>query len=258
MKNWLKLLTGSELEDGFQRVTYYPIDEPVTPEAYEKFKAIISRLKRLVPDYKMVTPFFRHPAIEGQDAFTQMTGSVNIWCPTSNIFDTAPRMEPYMAERRKAGDTTWWYVCWLPHEPYNNFLVDMSAMSHRVLLWQQRRLGMQGLLYWCTTYWNANTGCVDPWTNMMTVADLSPNCLWGRIGFYTPAKKSELMGPVSSFRLEMIREGLEDFDYFTISDKVLGPEVTQSYVDSNSPHSHSIRKRPAETGNSAKRTGKCH
>ena len=220
-----RLRAGGWLSKGY----YYPIDEPVTPEAYEKFKAIISRLKRLVPDYKMVTPFFRHPAIEGQDAFTQMTGSVNIWCPTSNIFDTEPRMEPYMAERREAGDTTWWYVCWLPHEPYNNFLVDMSAMSHRVLLWQQRRLGMQGLLYWSTTYWNANTGCVDPWTNMMTVADLSPT-VFGDGSLLYPGKKVGIDGPVSSCRLEMIREGLEDFDYFTIADKVLGPEVTQSYV----------------------------
>lgn len=223
--------TADRLKAGgwFKKGYYYPIDEPVNQGAYEKFTGIIKRLMRIVPDYRIVTPFFRHPSIEGQDAFSQMTGSVNIWCPTSNFFDTEPRTEPYMAERRKAGDTTWWYVCWLPHEPYNNFLVDMPAISHRVLLWQQKRLGMQGLLYWSTTYWNIATGCVDPWTNMMTVADLS-RTVFGDGSLLYPGKKVGIDGPVSSIRLEMIRDGLEDFDYFTIADTVLGQEVTQGFV----------------------------
>ena len=45
-----------------------------------------------------------------------------------------------------------------------------------------------------------------------------------------PGKKVGIDGPVSSLRLEMVRKGLEDFDYLTIADKVLGPEVTMTYI----------------------------
>lgn len=220
--------TAAKLRAGgwFKKGYYYPIDEPFTQDSFTKFTEIINRLKRVVPDYRITTPFYRHPDFGNKDAYEQMTGSVNIWCPNSNFFDIEPKTNAYLTERRKAGEKTWWYVCCGPGDPYNNYFITMSAVSHRLLMWQQKRFGIQGLLYWSTTYWES---CIEPWSNMMTVPDINKN-IFGDGSLMYPGKKVGIDGPVSSLRLEMVREGLEDFDYLTIADKVLGPEVTMTYI----------------------------
>jgi hypothetical protein len=38
-------------------------------------------------------------------------------------------------------------------------------------------------------------------------------------------------GPVGSLRLEVVQDGLEDFDYFTLADEWLGPEASAAYVN---------------------------
>ena len=138
--------TAAKLRAGgwFKKGYYYPIDEPFTQNSFAKFTEIINRLKRVVPDYHITTPFYRHPDYGNKTAFEQMTGSVNIWCPNSGFIDGEPKTDAFLAERRNAGERTWWYVCCGPGDPYNNYFISMSAMSHRLLLWQQKRLGIQG------------------------------------------------------------------------------------------------------------------
>ncbi len=212
---------------------FYATDEPVTKEAYGTVDKIAERLRRNAPGYRWVVPFFRAPewTAEGGGsltAFDLMLGKVNLWCPISNYFDSEPRTRPFLAERRQLGEKVWWYVCCGPGAPYNNFFVDMSAMSHRMLFWQQKRENVQGLLYWNTTYWNP--ACIDnPWTSMMTVKDINA-LLRGDGSLLYPGKQVGVDGPVSSQRLEVIRDGLEDFDYLTLAGTWLGEDVAQRFA----------------------------
>ena len=217
-------------KDWFRKGYWYPIDEPVNKDAYDRFSQICERLRSVEPRYRIVTPFFRNPDFgENPNTFDTMLGKANIWCCVSSYLDAEPTARKRMAERKNAGDAVWWYVCCGPGEPYNNFFVQMPAMSHRVLFWQQRREGLQGLLYWSTTWWNPNDGCDDPWESMMTVRSINPD-IRGDGSLFYPGKRVGIDGPVSSQRLECIRDGAEDFEYLTLADQRLGPGAAAQYV----------------------------
>jgi hypothetical protein len=226
----LKALVARLVQHGwYKKGFFYPIDEPVNKEAYDTIAKISVRLHQCAPGYHWVVPFFRRPNWDGRvTAFDTMANRVNIWCPNTQHFDGDQAVRPSMIVRHVLGDRLWWYVCCGPGEPYNNFFVTMPAMSHRVLFWQQKRENIEGLLYWDTTYWNP-ASTKDPWTDMGTVKDIDKN-LRGDGSLFYPGKQVGVDGPVSSIRLEMIRDGLEDFEYLTLADAWLGKEATQGFI----------------------------
>lgn len=226
----LKALVERLVVNGWYRKGYfYPIDEPFKKEAYAEFERICDRLRKLAPGYRLVTPFFRGPDWEtSETAFDLMSGKINVWCPNEHYFDLEPKTRPYLDERRRLGESVWWYVCCGPGAPYCNFFVQMSAMSHRMLFWEQYREHVQGLLYWSTTYWNPSS-TENPWTNMMTVKDINPD-LRGDGSLMYPGKQVGLDGPVSSIRLEVIRDGIEDFDYLKLAEERFGPDAAAGYA----------------------------
>jgi hypothetical protein len=231
----LKALVARLKEGGwYSKGYFYPIDEPVKKDAYEQLAQISDRLHQLAPGYRWVVPFYRGPEWDEKlTAFDLMTNRVNLWCPNSQHFDGSPATRPALDQRRRLGEPIWWYVCCGPGEPYNNFFIEMPAMSHRMLFWQQKRENVEGLLYWSATYWAPNM-TKDPWTDMATVKDINPK-LRGDGSLFYPGKPVGIEGPVSSLRLEVIRDGLEDFDYLTLADAKLGKEATLPYVTKLAP-----------------------
>lgn len=223
----LKTLVGRLIDGGwFAKGFFYVVDEPITKDAYAQFEAITDRLRRIEPRYRIVLPFWRNPGFDATlRARDLMFGRVNIWCPHLLYLDSEPDFRAFLRSRGRAGESIWWYVCNNPRGEYTNIEIDMSAMSHRALLWQQRREGIQGLLYWHTTYWNKKY-IDDPWRNMDTLGEDIP----GDGSLLYPGNKVGLDGPVGSLRLEVLRDGLEDFDFLAIADRVLGPEVTAGFV----------------------------
>ncbi len=212
----------------FSKGYFYPIDEPVNKPAYDELTAISDRLHRCAPGYHWVVPFYRGPDWDPQILpFDLMANRVNLWCPNSAYFEAGPTRAT-LARRHRMGECVWWYVCCGPGEPFNNFFVNMSAMSHRILFWQQKRENVDGLLYWSTNYWNPAM-IKDPWTDIATVKDINKD-LRGDGSLLYPGKRVGVEGPVSSIRLEMIRDGLEDFDYLTLADTFLGKKTTQDFV----------------------------
>lgn len=106
-----------------------------------------------------------------------------------------------------------------------NLHIDMDAMSHRTLPWQQKREGFQGLLYWQTTYWEKKF-IQDPWQEMDTIG----TGYYGDGSLLYPGNKVGVNGPVTSVRLEVLRDGLKDYDYLALTDRWLGPDATPGYV----------------------------
>jgi hypothetical protein len=232
----------------FAKGYFYVVDEPVTKEAYDQFAAASERLRRIEPRYRIVAPFWSNPDFirrtvpaSFQDngncpqvapgfgdkltAAEMMVGKVNIWCPHLLYVNSEPDFRNFLKLRLNAGETLWWYVCNNPRDPYNNLLIDQSAMAHRTLLWQQKREGFQGLLYWSTTYWDRKA-INDPWQNMDTLG----TGYFGDGSLLYPGRKVGIDGPVGSLRLETLRNGLEDFDYLTLADRRLGPAATGDFV----------------------------
>ncbi len=136
--------------------------------------------------------------------------SVDIWVPLiSNYNETAAK------QRQAKGEEVWWHVGSGPHSPYPNNFIDYPAIDHRVLHWITWRYGLNGILYWQTMYWRDN-----PWETVMSYTPDGEQELGNGTGtlLYPPVRKpSEVFaakGPVPSMRWELIREGVEDYDYF--------------------------------------------
>lgn len=167
-----------------------------------------------------------------------LIGGPNIWCPTA-----AGLNEPGIDERRKAGDRLWWYVCMFPKPPYPSLFIDHPGVDLRVWLWQGWREGVEGILIWHTTYWTSDKAYPDrkrPQNPYLDTLAWSPRLPGfgasngdGRF-FYPPPRACAafdegrdigpvLDRPIESLRLEYIRDGIEDYEYFVIL-KSLDPE----------------------------------
>lgn len=229
-----------------EKAYFYPLDEPTSKEMLDNLAALCERLNRIAPEIRICTPFFRNINYDKDtDQITFMTGKTTLWCPksymyiTSNIYSDAqmkkyPSFGERMAEREAAGDDIWWYVCWEPGDPYNNLFVDQLGIQHRILFWQQYAHGVDGFLYWGANYWN---GVDDPWTDMATVKDLSPD-VYGDGSLMYNGNVAGVDGACPSLRLAAIRDGVEDFNLFTMASSLLGDdfvagkiaEITESLV----------------------------
>jgi hypothetical protein len=217
-----RLIDGGWFGKGY----FYVVDEPASKAAYDQFIAVNERLRKIEPRYRIVAPFWSNPDFDAKlKSKDLMLGRIGIWCPHLDYLGSEPGFREFLKGRENAGESIWWYVCNNPREPYNNLQIDMTAMSHRTLPWQQKREGLRGLLYWSVNYWDKKF-VNDPWQDMDTIG----TGFYGDGSLLYPGKKVGVDGPVSSLRLEVLRDGLEDFDYLALADRLLGPEATRGHL----------------------------
>jgi hypothetical protein len=210
--------TGS-LQKGF----FYPSDEPVNEEQYKLIRAQAEKVHSISADLKVISPFFRNPDFTNESVYELLDGTLDIWCAVSSFFD---QTKAQMRQKQEKGQEIWWYVCCGPVKPYANFFVDFRALEHRILLWQQKKYDIQGLPYWSATHWGHTE---DPWTDIATVKWISPE-IYGDGSLIYPGKQVGVDGPVSSIRLEMIRDGLEDYEYLCLLEKAKGKEAVERAI----------------------------
>lgn len=216
-----------------RKAYFYPIDEPSDEEAYERYNSICSRLASLYPEYNMVTPFYTNKIEmngETKNGIDLQDGKSSIVCPISTLFDEkgfARRAH----ERQAKGDKLWWYVCCgpSPTTDYCNLFTQQDGIKHRILFWQQKQQNVTGLLYWSTTYWSDVGG--DPWTSAWTTPWTGPDT-FGDGSLLYDGYHLGINGPVSSLRLEAVANGVEDYEYLTMAQQLLGEKYMQKVISS--------------------------
>jgi len=205
---------------------FYPLDEPYTAESYATLKQRADRIHSIDRSLKVVAPYFRGPDFPTDKLiYDLLDGYLDIWCPNLAFYD-----EQAMRAKQAKGEEVWWYVCCGPGAPYPNFFVNYQGIDHRILMWMQKLYDVQGLLYWSTTYWNPGI-TKDVWQDVATVKDINPD-LYGDGSLFYPGAKVGLAQPISSIRLECIRDGLEDFDYLTMLERKIGVAKTKQIIHS--------------------------
>ncbi len=141
--------------------------------------------------------------VAGNNGFNELGDVIDIWCPHTNHYSTI-----WAEQQRKKGKKVWWYVCNYPFWPYANFYTDHKGIEHRALLWQTYFYKADGLLYWNTVNWRRG----NPWKVTETLRQAN-----GDGSLFYPGNDV----PLPSLRLEILRDGVDDYDYLFILDKML-------------------------------------
>lgn len=216
--SYLRQLQDHLAQKGWLDKAYlYWFDEPDKKD-YAFVREGMKRIKKYAPKLTRMLTVEPEPGL---------VGAVDLWCPITNKFDPVQA-----AARQRAGDRVWWYICTGPKAPYAGEFIDHPAVEPRAWLWQTWKYGVQGILIWETAYWNSPTAYPttpqNPWQDPMSWASgygLAPGTKapWGNGDgrfFYPPNRAGEgdktthLDGPINSIRFEMLRDGIEDYEYF--------------------------------------------
>ncbi len=170
---------------------------------------------------------------------------------TYNIYGTSTHIGTYsealekklgsfkdrMARQQEEGDEVFWYVTRFPHHPEITLSIDDTEVEHRLLFWQQKLYDVDGFLYYLVNDWHET----DPWDSLHEKDTQYPYNNYGNgVLVYNGFKDSEGNAyisrehydeledksydayPVGSLRLESVRDGADDYDYFTILDELYG------------------------------------
>lgn len=223
----------SWLDKGF----FYYVDEPSESGKLNELQNWGNRLEGAFPGYNQISPFFTNIEYNGVDQVEFMSPYLNIWCTkmfaftprdkymvsgvqymTSRLQDErygtfAERMEAYQAQ----GEQMWLYICWEPEQPYTNWLIMGDGTETIVSIWQCMMLNADGILYWDASYWNSN----DPLNNMPPLIGATAH--GDGVLLYSGAEVGSYE-PVSSMRLESIRQGMQDHMMLSMLDEARAAE----------------------------------
>ena len=213
-------------------------------------------------NYKLIAPMALNLPLDSEsrsDYFSYVQDVVNIWCPHNYFFNTLADFKynpsimfqyytatleknlgtfiSRMKKEQEEGDEVWWYTTRFPHHPEITLSIDDNEVEHRILFWQQKLYDIDGYLYYMSNDWHQTF----PWDKLHETSNLYPYNVYGngvlvyngfmdsngdeyisREHYDELADKSYDAFPVGSLRLESVRDGAEDFDYFTILDELYG------------------------------------
>jgi len=122
---------------------------------------------------------------------------IDIWCFQIDKFD-----EGKIRKLQSRNVEVWTYPSGPSGLKTPNLALDFDSIDYRILPWLCWKYDIKGILYWCVNWW-VN---VDPFES-------ARNTRWKQNGnglLFYPGEN----GPLVSLRLELLRDGLEDYEYF--------------------------------------------
>ncbi len=189
-----QLRTHLKQKGWLSRYVQHVHDEPHGAEMpiYRRFVHIVSEELPGVPTLDAVS---LRENISAQEETT-------IWVPKLGTFDEG--LDAIAAHKARGGQS-WYYICLDPRGRYLNRFIDFPTLKVRLLPWLNYRYGLTGYLHWGGNFWTDR-----PFEN------LQPD--WGG-GFFLPAGDDAIVYPdpehdgvFVSLRLEVMREGIEDYE----------------------------------------------
>ncbi len=205
----IKILRDHYKQKGVFDLHYLQLrDETSAPDSLNVYKEV----QKALPDVKLL---LTAPSGEARPYLM-------IPCPLTPGFDAGWR-----DEIKAKGGEYWWYVCCAPLGEWANLLSYQTGAQHRALFWQTWDRNVDGLLYWGLNFWTwyGAKWPVDakgPTTRVPAKGDPNfipvPGAPGDGFSMYpgpTPDK------PLSSIRLECMRDGEEDYEYFVMLDSLI-------------------------------------
>lgn len=203
-------------ERGWLEKAYaYWIDEPPA----ELFPSVIEGMRA----YREAAPGLARLLTLIETLRPELHDQVDIWVQIMGLSFFRPNE---VAERLRLGEEAWWYVCSYPLAPVPNNFIDRPAIHHRIKSWMAEKYGFQGELYWQTVWYTGAGSPRNPWEDTMS-GFITGAKLRNGDGtlLYPPVKGLPdgpiIAGPVNSLRWELLREALEDREYFWLLNKTM-------------------------------------
>ena len=215
------------------RAYVYLLDEPNLKENYEQVLVLGEMIHEAVPDLPclVVEQTYRQ-----DPAWPDLDPAVDIWCPLWSFID-----EKTVREKIAGGDQVWSYTALVQtspsyHPEYEKLKgydppywhIDRPLLAYRVPTWINYRYGITGLLYWSTV-----TSVIAPWHNP---AFAHPSHYNGGGYLFYPGEPCGIDGPVPCIRLKNLRDGMEDYEYFALLERLAGREAVDQIVRRIAPN----------------------
>ncbi len=179
---------------------YYIQNEPQNQADYDLAAFLAKLTKEAAPNLRIVVSEEPKPEIaEHADAGGF---SYDMWWADLSHFEPN-----YAAERQALGEHVWWYFLYGDLPPhFNPITIDHSGIETRIAHWAAWKHRIRGFAYYSVSGWGS-----DPY------ADPRPqgtNQNGDGFLLYPPTAGGEI---VSSIRMELLREGVEDFEYLLLA-----------------------------------------
>jgi len=225
-------------------------DEPIEKRQYQQIRRFAELVRAADPRLRMLlTAVGKCMDCDGNEGIESLEHGAVLWVPNLAFFDdlaavirpklfgllgfeisSAPSgWTPEFAERvRRRGGEVWWYVNpWTAALPaaqqptYPNILIDHQGIEHRVLGWMAFKYRVGAILHWEAAFWNKTS---NPWTRLPH-GEENPgtppiagdgSLLYPAAGSGRHTGQPDPDGPVVSLRLEMLREGSEDYELLNL------------------------------------------
>jgi hypothetical protein len=220
MERYLTQVQQNLEENGWLGKEYiYWFDEP-----NEKDYPFVEETNALIKKYAPKITTFLTEHVEGQDISDVTDISCTIWHKLDH---------EKIKKMNERGLEHWSYLCCWPKSPWLSEFIDHDAVNLRMWLWASYQYKLKGILMWSTTYWNSDAGSPEgylqnPWEEAMSFVTgygwpLGKQTIWGNGDgrlFYPLNRdpnndtKTYVGRPVPSIRLEFLRDGIEDYEYF--------------------------------------------
>jgi hypothetical protein len=220
----------------------YIIDEPSSKTQYQYIIDHSTHIYTGVPNISTLVTEQTYPQ---NPSWPDINGFIDIWCPIFDYID-----EDTINQKIASGNKVWSYTAlsngppsYHPqYERVKNYRapywqIDRPLTNYRVPLWFNYRYHITGLLYYNVT----SSGVPDPWNNPLYSEQ------WNGDGvLFYPATPCGFKGPVPTMRLKNLRDGLEDYEYMMILQKLKGYDAVMNYVKSVSTEWWSYSRNPED------------
>ena len=227
MERYLSQMQDNLRKQGWLGKEYiYWFDEPNEPD-YEFVKGTNALIKKYAPEIKT----FLTEHVAGQDISDVTDISCTIWHKLDH---------EKIKKMNEKGLEHWSYLCCWPKSPWLSEFIDHDAINMRMWLWASYKHQLKGILMWETTYWNSEAASPaghlqNPWEEAMSFVNgygwpQGKQTIWGNGDgrYFYPnnrrpgiEKSTHTDKPIPSLRLELLRDGIEDYEYMIILQKTI-------------------------------------
>jgi hypothetical protein len=207
--------------------------------------ATMDRVKRDVALLGMKTDLWKGRVLVTGPYDDILAGSIGTWCPMTPQYENwfvgenKPGRAKY-AERFALGEKLWFYVCNADRPPYAGYDIDSAiGFEPRMVKWGAWFEKATGFLYWGVNHWTDD----DPWNVFKDTATFGeksarngdgmliyPGDHDGTAGGKGSPSWLSLSGPIVSFRMKQIRDGLEDWELFNYASGLGGEDYVRKQV----------------------------